>query len=129
VASLPPPVSAVTADPVGRAVFAAIGCQGCHTPALHTGNIRVPLYSDLLLHDMGPTLADGVVQGDATGTDWRTMPLWGLGTRKRFLHDGRATGIAEAVLAHDGEAASSAVAFHQLSQEKRDALLSFLSSL
>jgi mono/diheme cytochrome c family protein len=129
VASLPPPTSAVTPDRAGGALFAAIGCQGCHTPTLNAKNTTVLLYSDLLLHDMGPTLADGVVQGDATGADWRTMPLWGLGTRERLLHDGRATSIAEAVLAHDGEAASSAVAFRQLTQEKRDTLLSFLSSL
>src|SRR5262249_33453239 len=89
----------------------------------------VPLYSDLLLHDMGPTLDDGVTQGWATGKDWRTTPLWGLGTRPRFLHDGRATTIREDALAHDGERACAASCFRRLTEPEQAALLSFLSAL
>jgi CxxC motif-containing protein (DUF1111 family) len=90
---------------------------------------KVPLYSDLLLHDLGPALDDRVIQGSARGKDWRTTPLWGLGMRPRLLHDGRATSINEAVLAHDGEAANAARAFRALVEPERTTLLAFLNSL
>ena len=80
-------------------MFEATGCGACHTPTLTSAAGDVPLYSDLLLHDMGPALSDNVIQGSATGTDWRTTPLWGLGARTRFLHDGRAASLREAVMA------------------------------
>jgi len=89
----------------------------------------VPLYSDLLLHDMGPALDDGVTQGWARGKDWRTTPLWGLGMRPRLLHDGRAITIKDAVLAHDGEGADAALTFRHLTESDQLALLAFLSSL
>src|SRR5262245_42998588 len=117
-------------NPAGRTLFSSIGCAACHTPTLRAADGNdVPLYSDLLLHDMGPTLDDGVTQSWATGKDWRTTPLWGLGMRPRFLHDGRATTIREAVLAHDGEAADAAIGFRRLTETEQTALLSFLSAL
>jgi hypothetical protein len=129
-AALPPlPPTFGAQHRAGETLFSAIGCPACHTPALSADGIDVQLYSDLLLHDMGPALNDGVVQGSATGKDWRTTPLWALGSRGRFLHDGRAVNINDAILVHDGEAAPAAKAFRQLSQDERAALLAFLSAL
>jgi mono/diheme cytochrome c family protein len=117
-------------NPAGRLLFSSTGCADCHTPALRTATgAEVPLYSDLLLHDMGPALDDRVVQGSAKGKDWRTTPLWGLGTRPRLLHDGRAAAVKEAILAHDGEAGDVARGFRNLSASEQAALLSFLSAL
>ena len=93
-------------SPRGAALFTATGCAACHTPSLASPAGPVALYSDLLLHDLGPDLDDKVVQGRASGRDWRTTPLWGLGLRPRLLHDGRAHTIAEAIAAHGGEAAA-----------------------
>src|SRR5262249_19303032 len=81
----------------GSRLFSSIGCEHCHTPTLHTGNATIAalrnqpvnLYSDLLVHDMGPGLADGITQGQAGPREFRTAPLWGLGQRIFFLHDGR----------------------------------------
>ncbi len=87
------------------------------------------LYSDLLLHDLGPDLDDKVVQGHAGGRDWRTTPLWGLGLRPRLLHDGRAHTIAEAIAAHGGEAAAARTRFAAISADDREALLAFLAGL
>jgi len=92
----------------GRSLFNSVGCSGCHSPSLQTGNStvealrnqRVNLYSDLLLHDMGPRLADGVRQGQAGPREFRTAPLWGLGQRIFFLHDGRTSDLLEAIYAH-----------------------------
>ncbi len=92
----------------GRSLFNSVGCSGCHTPSLRTGNSTVEalrnqpvnLYSDLLLHDMGPRLADGVRQGQAGSREFRTAPLWGLGQRIFFLHDGRTSDLLEAIYAH-----------------------------
>jgi mono/diheme cytochrome c family protein len=122
---LPPRMSI----PAGRKIFLKTGCAACHTPTLAAGNRALPLYSDLLLHDMGPTLDDGVVQGQARGRDWRTTPLWGLSVRARFLHDGRAHSIEAAILAHGGEADPIVKAFRTLDPNQRSALLAFLSSL
>ncbi len=92
----------------GRKLFANIGCALCHTPTLNTGNAAVAalrnqpvnLFSDLLVHDMGPGLADGVTQGQAGPREFRTAPLWGLGQRLFFLHDGRTSDLREAIRAH-----------------------------
>jgi CxxC motif-containing protein (DUF1111 family) len=92
----------------GRALFSTVGCALCHTPALQTGWAASPalsgqpaaLYSDLLLHAMGPGLADGVAQGAARGDEFRTAPLWGLGQRLFFLHDGRTSNLVQAIRAH-----------------------------
>jgi hypothetical protein len=124
---LPPRISAQHQE--GTKLFSAAGCPACHVPVLSGGGVDVPLYSDLLLHDMGPALDDGVVQGNARGKDWRTTPLWGLGSRLRFLHDGRATNITSAILAHDGEAVAAAAAFRRLTPDERSSLLGFLSAL
>lgn len=125
-----PAAGAAPEDAGGREIFAQIGCATCHTPELHARNSRtIPLYSDLLLHDMGRSLDDGVVQGEARGADWRTTPLWGLASRTRLLHDGRATTITRAVLEHDGEAAEAAKKFRQLSASPRGELLRFLERL
>lgn len=127
----PSPAAAGATEPValGRPLFSSVGCVMCHTPVLESRRGDVALYSDLLLHDMGPSLNDGIVQGAATGAEWRTTPLWGLRLRARFLHDGRAETAAEAILAHDGEGAAAARAFRQLPQAHRGALLAFISAL
>jgi len=92
----------------GKTLFSQIGCALCHTPTLHTGNSSVAalrnqtvnLYSDLLVHDMGIGLADGVRQGEAGPREFRSAPLWGLGKRVFFLHDGRTSDLVEAIEAH-----------------------------
>jgi CxxC motif-containing protein (DUF1111 family) len=121
IASLPAPTSKVGES----RVFQDIGCATCHVPSLG----GVPLYSDLLLHDMGRALDDAVVQGQARGVDWRTTPLWGLSGRARFLHDGRAHTIEAAILAHGGEAEPIAQRFRGLAPAERAALLAFLQTL
>jgi CxxC motif-containing protein (DUF1111 family) len=108
--------------PEGEAVFKAAGCAACHTPVLG----RAQLYSDLLLHDMGPALDDRVVQGRANGREWRTAPLWGLSQRRRFLHDGRATTLRDAIVAHGGEAEGALRRYRALATRRRRALLEFL---
>lgn len=124
----------------GSALFNQIGCATCHTPALNTGpsstaalsNKRVPLYSDLALHNMGPALADDIVQGAAGPPDWRTAPLWGLGKRRFLLHDGRTTNLVEAIEAHaspGSEAASVTGAYRGLNPQQKQDLLNFLRSL
>jgi len=123
------PLNPRTASFQGAALFSSIGCDACHQPTLSLGKRRLWLYSDLLLHDLGPDLDDKVTQGSAEGRDWRTTPLWGLHTRPRFLHDGRARTISEAVLAHGGEATRARLRFRLLPKKKRDALLVFLSGL
>jgi CxxC motif-containing protein (DUF1111 family) len=128
VASLPPP-RAQSTNPRGEALFKALGCDACHTPSLPLGDQQLWLYSDLLLHDLGPDLDDKVVQGQASGRDWRTTPLWGLGTRMRFLHDGRARTLIEAILAHGGEATEAKQRYLRLLPRDSDALLAFLSCL
>lgn len=128
--SLPPLRPVGLPSQAGEAAFMRAGCSGCHVPALPgQGGQAVMLYSDLLLHDMGPMLDDGVVQGDAAGAEWRTAPLWGVGRRARLLHDGRATSLADAVLAHDGDGAEAAQAFRALLREQREHLLGFLQAL
>jgi CxxC motif-containing protein (DUF1111 family) len=124
VGSLPAP-QAGAVQPAGEAVFEQIGCASCHTPSLN----GVPLYSDLLLHDMGRTLDDKVVQADARGQDWRTTPLWGLSSRQRFLHDGRARTIQAAITAHSGEADPIIERYRALTPDDRQAILAFLSAL
>jgi CxxC motif-containing protein (DUF1111 family) len=130
VGSLPAPAPRQAAKNArGAAAFARAGCADCHTPALHANGREVGLYSDLLLHDMGPDLDDGLPQGEAGGSDWRTTPLWGLGNRSRLLHDARARTVEAAVAAHGGEATSARNQFRDLPETDRAALLAFLSSL
>jgi CxxC motif-containing protein (DUF1111 family) len=128
VAALPAP-QAPAGDNEGAQVFARIGCDGCHVPTLDSPAGPVGLYSDLLLHDMGPGLDDKFVQGTANGHDWRTTPLWGIHARLRLLHDGRAMSVLDAILAHDGEAAVTIAAFKSLSASDRNALLRLVAAL
>ncbi|MGE3507564.1 MAG: di-heme oxidoredictase family protein [Vicinamibacterales bacterium] len=124
----------------GRAAFATTGCALCHTPSFTTGPGRVPalaqkpvpLYSDLLVHDMGAGLADGITQGTAGPREFRTAPLWGLGQRIFFLHDGRTNDLMEAIRAHasDGSEANAVVRlFTGLDNGLKQDLLNFLRSL
>jgi len=122
----------------GRALFDAARCSACHVPALRTradypiaqlADIDAPIFSDLLLHDMGAALADGMLEGDAMGSTWKTSPLIGLRFFTSFLHDGRARTVADAILAHDGEARGSADLFRALSPPDREALLAFVEAL
>ena len=133
------PPSGAPATPAtlaGKKLFASIGCASCHTPSFNTGpnaiaalaNKNVQLYSDLLLHDMG-TLGDGIAQAAAGTAEMRTSPLWGLNARRNYLHDGRATTPAAAILAHAGEAAASQAAYAQLTPGQQQQLIAFLRSL
>ncbi|MEM9557167.1 MAG: di-heme oxidoredictase family protein [Acidobacteriota bacterium] len=132
----------------GREIFTAIGCAACHSPSLKTGpvdeipsglpelaNHTIRPFTDLLLHDLGPELADPAPEPGAEAGEWRTAPLWGLGLLQtvnghlELLHDGRARTIPEAILWHGGEAAPARDQFSQLGPSDREALLRFLSSL
>ena len=120
----------------GRDAFIRVGCVGCHVPALRTGDSPIPAlrrrevaaYTDLLLHDMGPDLAD-ICLGDATPSEFRTEPLMGVRLVERFLHDGRATTLEQAIELHNGEAARARDAFRALSAEDRAAVVAFLKTL
>ena len=126
----------------GAQVFADSGCASCHTPKLTTGasdidalaNQTIHPFTDLLLHDMGPDLADGRPDFEASGSEWRTPPLWGIGLvetingHTRFLHDGRARNLLEAILWHGGEGEASRDAVLDLPKKDRDALIDFLES-
>jgi uncharacterized integral membrane protein (TIGR00698 family) len=122
----PGPAAAVHA---GARLFNAVGCAKCHVPALRGAMGDVPVYSDLLLHDMGPALDDKIVQGDASGADWRTTPLIGLRLRERYLHDGRAATLRDAMLAHGGEAEIVRRRFFELDEPEQQRIYGFLSSL
>jgi CxxC motif-containing protein (DUF1111 family) len=128
----------------GEEVFRRIGCAACHLPELRVGEFpeqpalsgaHIEPFTDLLLHDMGPGLADGRPDQEADGREWRTAALWGLGLQQTvnghlfLLHDGRARGIAEAILWHDGEAAAARQRWQALPEAERAALLRFLESL
>ncbi len=122
----------------GAALFAQTQCAACHVPALRTradypisqlAGIDAPIYSDLLLHDMGAALADGLTDGSATSPAWRTAPLIGLRFAASYLHDGRAATVTDAVLAHGGEAAASRTAFEALSPDDQRSLIDFVSAL
>ena len=116
-------------------MFDAIGCAACHTPALATGPSRhpafdrrtVPLFSDLLLHDVGT--GDGIRQAGAEPDEIRTPALWGLRFRRPLLHDGSAPTVAAAIRGHGGEAAPARAGFDGLADGDREALLAFLGSL
>ena len=128
----------------GQRLFARVGCADCHLPKLETGMLAdfpalsrqtIRPYTDLLLHDMGPELADGRPDFEASGSEWRTPPLWGIGLLQTvnqhtyLLHDGRARGLLEAVLLHGGEAAAARDAVRALTRRERTELLAFLQSL
>lgn len=135
----------------GEEKFYEAKCDLCHTPTLHTSQnaptllngTRLPWlanqvihpYSDFLLHDMGPELDDHLKAGLATGAEWRTTPLWGIGRQAivnghtQFLHDGRAHSLVEAILWHGGEGNYSREMFRRMEKSDRDALIAFLNSL
>jgi len=113
----------------GRQLFHAANCSVCHVPRVMGPRGALPIYSDLLIHDMGPDLADGIVQGNATGTEFRTHPLWGICADGPFLHDGRAGTLEEAILAHGGEAQSARDAFAAYDAEERADVVEFLFTL
>jgi CxxC motif-containing protein (DUF1111 family) len=128
----------------GEQLFSSFGCAACHVPTLHTGsdaaasalaNQTIHPYTDLLLHDMGPDLADGRPDFEASGNQWRTAPLWGVGLLETvnhhsfLLHDGRARGLAEAILWHGGEGANARENFRMADRAEREAVLKFLGSL
>lgn len=113
----------------GEQVFENIGCAKCHVPTLTTSIGNIHPYTDLLLHDMGPELADGVVMSLATGSEFRTQPLWGLCQHEPFLHDGSADTIEEAILLHGGEAEDSRNAYIELEPRDLSDLHRFLESL
>jgi CxxC motif-containing protein (DUF1111 family) len=144
----PAPAAATSSTTNGRAEFIAVGCAACHTPsfttgaAVATGSSRVPspalsgqpvnLYSDLLVHHMGQGLADGITQGAAGPDEFRTAPLWGLGERVFFLHDGRTSDLVAAIQAHmsSGSEANTIVQrFNALSSAQQQDVLNFLRSL
>lgn len=122
----PPAPTAACVTSAGAAQFASVGCAQCHTPTLPSEGKKARLYSDLLLHDMGPDLGDGFEQGSATGNEFRTMPLWKVSDRAHFLHDGRATTLDAAIRAHGGQAAASVQAYSALGASDQQALLDFL---
>jgi CxxC motif-containing protein (DUF1111 family) len=136
----PTPAPSTPSTTRGSATFVAIGCGLCHTPTLRSDKSDVPslnqqaanLYSDLLLHNMGTGLADGVSQGLASGNEFRSAPLWGVGQRIFFLHDGRTSDLLQAILAHaspGSEANAVIVGFQLLSELQKQDLLNFLRSL
>lgn len=127
----------------GEQLFTKANCAGCHVSELRTGqheyaeleNQTIHPYTDLLLHDMGEGLADNRPDFEASGREWRTSPLWGVGVAQTvlpyssYLHDGRARTLEEAILWHGGEAQSAQQAFVAMAKEDRDALVRFLRSL
>jgi len=144
----PTPAPATPSSANGRAIFEQVGCSLCHTPTLQTAsavnsgsavspsaalsNQSVNLFSDLIVHHMGARLADGITQGAAGPDEFRTAPLWGLGQRLFFLHDGRTTNLIEAIAAHRGpgsEANGVIAQYEQLSAQQTQDLLNFLRSL
>lgn len=147
---LAPPAPAPTTPSAekGRATFGVIGCVHCHTSSFTTGtkiasgssttpsaalsNQTVNLFSDLLVHHMGKGLADGITQGGAGPDEFRTAPLWGVGQRVFFLHDGRTTNLVEAIRAHKsrGSEANKVIdRFNKLSVEEQEQIIDFLRSL
>src|SRR6202043_3967801 len=132
----------------GRATFTRVGCAHCHTPSFTTGkmiasgastipsaalsNQIVNLFSDLLVHHMGRGLADGITQGGAGPDEFRTAPLWGVGQRVFFLHDGRTTNLVEAIRDHKsrGSEANKVIEhFNRLTTQEQQEVINFLRSL
>lgn len=141
----PQPDSETEASRAGHELFVEVGCTGCHVESLRGPRGRIPLYSDLLVHDMGPELADGVVMGRAgrlvtddpegcpessgVGCEFRTAPLWGITTTGPYLHDGRADTLEDAIVQHGGEARRARDAFAALDTSARQLVIAFLESL
>ncbi|NNF17103.1 MAG: c-type cytochrome [Gammaproteobacteria bacterium] len=128
----------------GETLFATAGCNSCHVETFQTSpyhphaelrNQTIHPYTDLLLHDMGPGLADTLVENNVANSEWRTPPLWGIGLTsgvsggEAYLHDGRARNLSEAILWHGGEAETAKLAFEAMSADDKNALIAFLNSL
>ncbi len=132
----PAPLKLARRGRLGRELFSKTGCAGCHVPELETGDHpvaalrhkKVRAYTDLLLHDMGPELAD-ICFALAAPSEFRTEPLMGLRLVTRFMHDGRAETLEQAIELHAGEASASREKFRALAEDERAALLEFLKSL
>ena len=129
---------------LGEQIFSAVGCAACHTPTFLTSSFSpitelraqtIHPFTDLLLHDMGPGLADTMGEANASGAEWRTPPLWNIGLTagvsggEAYLHDGRARSLEEAILWHSGEGENAKENFRTLPAAERDALITFLRSL
>ncbi|MDX1739209.1 MAG: di-heme oxidoredictase family protein, partial [Alphaproteobacteria bacterium] len=134
------PLKTGPSNDLGRILFVETGCAACHRPSWELpdtvwppmlSNITIYPYTDMLLHDMGPGLADGLAEGAASASEWRTAPLWGISARMpyRLLHDGRARSIEEAILWHDGEGRIARENFRALEKHERDALAAFVAGL
>ncbi|MEP0847794.1 MAG: c-type cytochrome [Phycisphaerae bacterium] len=113
----------------GRLLFHDAGCSNCHVPRLNGPRGPIPAYTDLLLHDMGPDLADGIVMKEATGSEFRTAPLWGVAAGAPYLHDGRAATLNDAILAHGGEAQASRDAYAAFAADQQADVVEFLMTL
>jgi len=124
----------------GRQLFNSVGCTACHiaqhttAPSNITGlnSVTFTPYSDFQLHDMGKNLADGIAQGEASGSEFRTAPLWGTGQRIFFLHDGRTSDLLAAIKAHDdpqSEARDVIRNFNALTAQQQQGILNFLRAL
>ena len=127
----PPAPAAACTSSAGAMVFQSIGCANCHAPSLPGPGARQALsvYTDLLLHDMGAALNDQIQQGSALGNEFRTAPLWRVSERTKFLHDGRAATIPDAISAHGGQGQTSRDAFLALTPADMAALLAFLNCI
>jgi CxxC motif-containing protein (DUF1111 family) len=136
----PTPAPATPSTTNGAVLFSTVGCALCHTPTLSTGrssgaalsNQPVNLYSDLALHSMGSGLADNILQGNAGPDEFRTAPLWGVGQRIFFLHDGRASDLVRAIAEHSSPGSEANIAvqrFNQLNLQQKQDILNFLRSL
>jgi CxxC motif-containing protein (DUF1111 family) len=137
---LAPPTPALAPTPLGQQAFVSVGCAGCHTRSFTAGpsaftaqsNVTFSPFSDFAVHNMGAGLPDGVTQANANGFEFRTAPLWGIGQRPFFLHDGRTTDLLQAIGAHSsrGSEANQVIAqFNALPKSTKQALLYFLRSL
>jgi len=113
----------------GRELFREMGCEGCHVQGLVSPRGLIPLWSDLLLHDMGPEMADGIRMGLSTGSEFRTQPLWGIAPVGPFLHDGRADTLDDAIRWHGGEAQAARDAYVEANEDERGRVIAFLESL
>ncbi len=125
----PEPDPPTPATKRGKRVFSQLNCSGCHVPYLRSPRGAVYAYTDLLLHDMGPDLGDGIEMGIATGNEFRTQPLWGVTAVGPYLHDGRADTLQQAILYHGGEAQTARDAYAALAESDQDDLHQFLHSL
>ena len=123
---------------LGEQIFTDLGCVKCHTPEIQSGFGPLAAYTDLLLHDMGPELADGISMGmpqfspispNSTGSEYRTQPLWGVRLHGPWLHDGRADSLHDAIILHGGEAQSIKASYEALPASEQEAVIRFLEAL